>query len=609
MKERSKKQWCGGMVLCAAGILGLFLSGCSQPLGGSVDGGKSITYSGTAGNKTYTLVIYESGDRAVYTPKKGDRYELTINPGNAKSVGTVTNTAGTNFTLKPGGSGAAFTVTAAVTESGSGGITAISGTITLTDGKTTPAPARVTPIGSTSTNTGSNNSGGGGGGGGGSGGGGGGGTRYTITFNSHGGSAVTAITANAGTQISAPEAPTKEECRFLGWFADENGSTKYTWPHTLNASVTMHARWAMQDTVSTVDELQSLLKNHTSNGPNDPIWVKIQGISLLGEATSGWLEILRVIGDEKKYLDLDLSECSMDTSGVFILPERTAITGEAYITGLVLPDTAAKIEQRTAGYASFWEFQNLRTLNASGLEEVGAFVFLGCKSLNSVELPALTTIYDRAFAFCRNLTEISLPASLNLIAGNPFVGCVNLRKISIAPNSPYTARDGMLLKEASGETALLAYPSASGNVTLNSVTAVGDSAFADCTSLTMVDLPKAVLIGGGAFYECTSLNSVSLTTAVSIDGSAFAYCTSLTRVDLPKAASIDYGAFGETGTQPLTIILGATPPAVGTDLFYGVTNKYVDVLVPSGAMDYDTSNWIDAFRGNASINLSIYYTL
>jgi uncharacterized repeat protein (TIGR02543 family) len=67
--------------------------------------------------------------------------------------------------------------------------------------------------------------------------------QYTITFNSNGGSTVTAVTANAGTPVSQPAAPSKNGFIFSGWFSAASGGTAYTWPHTLSAHVTMHAQW------------------------------------------------------------------------------------------------------------------------------------------------------------------------------------------------------------------------------------------------------------------------------------------------------------------------------------------------------------------------------
>jgi uncharacterized repeat protein (TIGR02543 family) len=68
-------------------------------------------------------------------------------------------------------------------------------------------------------------------------------TRYTITFESHGGTVVAAITKNAGTVVAKPEDPTREGYTFTGWFSAETGGTKYTWPHAVNENIIVHAHW------------------------------------------------------------------------------------------------------------------------------------------------------------------------------------------------------------------------------------------------------------------------------------------------------------------------------------------------------------------------------
>jgi hypothetical protein len=67
----------------------------------------------------------------------------------------------------------------------------------------------------------------------------------TITFDSHGGTELDAVKADMGTPVEEPKAPVLESYVFLGWYSAETGGTLYTWPHTLNANVTMHAQWKL----------------------------------------------------------------------------------------------------------------------------------------------------------------------------------------------------------------------------------------------------------------------------------------------------------------------------------------------------------------------------
>jgi uncharacterized repeat protein (TIGR02543 family) len=68
-------------------------------------------------------------------------------------------------------------------------------------------------------------------------------TQYTLTFDSHGGSGVEAVTASEGAAVPKPADPTRTGYAFLGWYSAESGGTLYSWPHTLNAGLTMHAHW------------------------------------------------------------------------------------------------------------------------------------------------------------------------------------------------------------------------------------------------------------------------------------------------------------------------------------------------------------------------------
>lgn len=78
------------------------------------------------------------------------------------------------------------------------------------------------------------------------------------------------------------------------------------------------------------------------------------------------------------------------------------------------------------------------------------------------------------------------------------------------------------------------------------VTAIGQSAFDNCTTITAVKIPNTVTsIGGRAFKGCARLTTVAIADTVnSIAAWAFRNCTSLTEINIPTAlTSIWDGTF------------------------------------------------------------------
>lgn len=68
----------------------------------------------------------------------------------------------------------------------------------------------------------------------------------------------------------------------------------------------------------------------------------------------------------------------------------------------------------------------------------------------------------------------------------------------------------------------------------NTVTSIGESAFASCSHLTAISIPNSVKsIGSGAFFRCHSLTAIAIPNSVtSIGDVAFYYCYSLASVSI-----------------------------------------------------------------------------
>lgn len=71
-------------------------------------------------------------------------------------------------------------------------------------------------------------------------------TNVTMTFDSQGGSSVSAIVAAAGTSVSAPDNPSYDGYTFCGWFTDSacTDGNQVSFPVTLTEDITLYAKWS-----------------------------------------------------------------------------------------------------------------------------------------------------------------------------------------------------------------------------------------------------------------------------------------------------------------------------------------------------------------------------
>lgn len=120
------------------------------------------------------------------------------------------------------------------------------------------------------------------------------------------------------------------------------------------------------------------------------------------------------------------------------------------------------------------------------------------------------------------------------------------------------------------------------------VTTIGASAFYNCTSLELTELPDTITsIGGSAFYGCSKLELTQLPSGVSeIPSSAFRGCTKLCLTSLPDLITGTIGSYAFYSNSALAITsipIGVTK--IDTSAFQSCTG-IVNLHIRNGATTY-----------------------
>ena len=296
-----------------------------------------------------------------------------------------------------------------------------------------------------------------------------------------------------------------------------------------------------------------------------------------------------------------IETCYRTTADGFLKTIQSLTVGGPYnviVTGELTSSQLSTIATYIKNYST--RKINLDLSETTGLTYINSDTFSGCIGLVSIIIPdSVTGIDYEAFENCSSLASITIPDSVTEIGycwyngyeryndiENVFTGCGSLTAFNVNVNNRYysSSDDGKILYNKD-KTTLLAYPSATGDVTIpDGVTSIGYNAFYNCSSLTSVTIPDSVTsignyafyncdaltsvvipdsvtsIGWCAFYDCSNLESVTIGNGVtSIGNYAFEYCSSLTSVTIPDSVtSIGDRAFSDCSSLESVYIIDLT---------------------------------------------------
>ena len=193
------------------------------------------------------------------------------------------------------------------------------------------------------------------------------------------------------------------------------------------------------------------------------------------------------LGDNQATIVFSLVEGSLE------VPESIDANGASY------PVTAIA---RNA----FYENEDVTNVSLpASIERINDFTFRYCSNLQTVRLPAsIKSIGRYAFADCPSLSEINLSSSLESIGEYAFYKCNSLREISM--------------------------PAA--------VKSIEPFTFSECRSLTSVTAPGVEIVKKAGFGWCSSLEDFVGDCLTELGDSAFHFCNNLSHISLDHVKKI-----------------------------------------------------------------------
>lgn len=183
------------------------------------------------------------------------------------------------------------------------------------------------------------------------------------------------------------------------------------------------------------------------------------------------------------------------------------------LTQLTIPDSVTTIEGNPFRYLAAEilvspENPTISVIDGVVFNKDGTqLIACPCNKAGAYEIPdGVLEIGSHAFENCNDLTDVTIPASVVSIAGNPF-GFSQL-ELKLAPENPeFSIIDGVLFDKTG--TKLFVYPCGRPGDTYEvpeGTTEIGAFAFAGCQQLSKVTIPESVTaIASNSFWNCDNL--------------------------------------------------------------------------------------------------------
>lgn len=345
-------------------------------------------------------------------------------------------------------------------------------------------------------------------------------TQYTLTFVKDGEEVAEKITIS-NQKIELPEGPAVPGMKFKGWFLDEEGKEELTADYFVKNPATKNTvAYACYEefTLTFLDasgaEISTMpISNKIIELPKAPEQPGLQFI--------GW------------YLDAEALTVKLNNDYFAKNPATKDVVAYAcYAEDAVLFEvTPSSIEGCTI-------MKYIGKVQEIIIPEKMTIVVGGNSKEYKVE-----AIHNNAFANCKDIVSVTVPATVKSIGNGAFANCTSLKSITV-PAETETVGAGIFenataLTDITAPTwvAKLADNKILVNVNLNAGDAIEDEMFKGAKKIEKLTLPAELkTIGKEAFNGAKSLKSINIPAKVTeIAPDAFIYCESLEAITVDTA--------------------------------------------------------------------------
>ncbi len=480
----------------------------------------------------------------------------------------------------------------------------------------------------------------------------GGGKKYTVTFETYGGTQIESYVLKKGAKIERPADPEKALFTFAGWYADDEFEQEFDFTQKMpEKDVTVYARWT-SETSSRVSydsmggspvEPSVGIVGSPLTAPADPTyegykfggWYADADCSVPFTFTTFPAESTTVYAnwiDDPNYAYIDyvgngsrLARVPVRKGETYSAPDflgngkdgLAAFSGQSVIlsdwysdANLTQKHTFGTANGNVTLYASYYS-AGLEITNGSVVRYNGTDSTVFIPERIAGDTTPVTSVGDRAFSGNNDVNNISLPASIESVGEQAFYRCEYL----VTVNLPDTL-------ESIGAYAFFACSRLTSYGDITGVDEIPEGLFLGCKKLSAVTLSQtATSVGAQAFADCENLTEITLPAQVTaVPAGLFDGCTRLKKVVLPDAmtqfgmdADNEYAGRVFNGCIGLAeIVLASSNPNFGTidgslyrieggdpvELLYYVRGNEKDTAfaLPDGA-----SIAAGAFNGNSTL--------